>query len=188
MTTVSSITERLIVSGLPPYACDPDRMAGEIRDYDDERDRDVVVALSLRAWAPVFASLEAVLGGELAARLHGDDWRVYQARSVRETLAGSANRSWVAHVNERTTGFVVATIVDADVQLGEIVMLAVDPAVQRQGNGRMLTDHATRWLRDAGMRVAMIGTGGDPGHAPARRVYEHAGYRPLPIARYFKAL
>lgn len=163
-------------------------MAVEIRDYDDERDREVVVGLSLRPRMPVFASQEAVLGDELATRLHGEDWRVYRARSVRETLTSSANRSGIAHVNERTTGLVVATIVDADRHLGEIVMLAVDPAAQRQGNGRMLIDHATRWLRDGGMRVAMIGTGRDPGHAPARRVYEHAGYRLLPIARYFKAL
>jgi hypothetical protein len=34
----------------------------------------------------------------------------------------------------------------------------------------------------------MIDTGGDPGHAPARRVYEKANYNLLPIARYFKAL
>ena len=34
----------------------------------------------------------------------------------------------------------------------------------------------------------MIGTGGDPGHAAARRLYERAGYEKLPIARYFKAL
>ena len=38
--------------------------------------------------------------------------------------------------------------------------------------GRALADHATAWLRDAGMRVAVIGTGGDPGHAPARRLYD----------------
>ena len=38
------------------------------------------------------------------------------------------------------------------------------------------------------MRVAMIGTGGDPGHAPARRVYEKADYTLIPMARYFKAL
>jgi hypothetical protein len=36
--------------------------------------------------------------------------------------------------------------------------------------------------------VAMIGTGGDRGHAPARRVYEKADYRLIPLARYFKAL
>jgi hypothetical protein len=34
----------------------------------------------------------------------------------------------------------------------------------------------------------MVETGGDPGHAPARRTYEKAGYTLMPIARYFKAL
>jgi hypothetical protein len=38
------------------------------------------------------------------------------------------------------------------------------------------------------MRVPVIGTGGDPGHAPARRVYEQAGYRLVPAAQYFKVL
>jgi RimJ/RimL family protein N-acetyltransferase len=38
------------------------------------------------------------------------------------------------------------------------------------------------------MTVAMVEAGGDPGHAPARRVYEKAGYTLLPIARYFKNL
>jgi hypothetical protein len=33
-----------------------------------------------------------------------------------------------------------------------------------------------------------IDTGGDPGHASARRVYEKADYTLMPIARYFKAL
>ena len=51
-----------------------------------------------------------------------------------------------------------------------------------------LTEFGTAWLRDAGMRVAMIGTGGDPGHAPARRVYAKADYTLIPMARYFKAL
>jgi hypothetical protein len=38
------------------------------------------------------------------------------------------------------------------------------------------------------MRVAMVETGGDPGHTAARRVYENADYTLLPVARYFKAL
>ena len=44
------------------------------------------------------------------------------------------------------------------------------------------------WLREAGMTTAMVDTGGDPGHAPARRTYESAGFRVLPIARYLKKL
>jgi GNAT superfamily N-acetyltransferase len=67
-------------------------------------------------------------------------------------------------------------------------MLAVDPACQQHGLGTALTGFATEWLRSSGMRVAMIGTGGDPGHAPARRVYEKADYTLIPMARYFKAL
>jgi hypothetical protein len=34
----------------------------------------------------------------------------------------------------------------------------------------------------------MVETGGDPGHAAARRTYEKAGCVLLPIARYFKNL
>lgn len=67
-------------------------------------------------------------------------------------------------------------------------MLAVDPAAQEQGIGLALTEAATAWLRQAGMRVAMIDTGGDLGHAPARRVYDKPGYTLLPVTRYFKAL
>ena len=67
-------------------------------------------------------------------------------------------------------------------------MLAVDPDAQGRGIGTALTEVATSWLREAGMMVAMVETGSDPGHAPARRVYEKAGYRLLPVARYFKAL
>src|SRR4051812_47063975 len=61
-------------------------VAIHIRDYG-AADHNAVVEPSLRAWTPVFASMEAVLGAELAARLHGEDWRVHQARSVSETLA-----------------------------------------------------------------------------------------------------
>jgi RimJ/RimL family protein N-acetyltransferase len=38
------------------------------------------------------------------------------------------------------------------------------------------------------MAIAMVETGGDPGHAPARAAYEKAGFRVLPLARYFRKL
>lgn len=43
-------------------------------------------------------------------------------------------------------------------------------------------------MKDAGMSIAMVETGGDPGHAPARRTYEKLGFGLLPISRYFKKL
>ncbi len=49
-------------------------------------------------------------------------------------------------------------------------MLAVDPDYQGGGIGTVLTEFALDRLKDAGMAVAMIETGGDPGHAAARPV------------------
>ena len=148
-----------------------------------------IVELSLRAWADGFASMPDLLGDELDVRLHSDDWRGYQSASVQTTLAEPGMRVWVAVDDDgHVVGFVAAIVRDNERQIGEIEMLAVDPAHQNHGIGGALTELATTWLRDQGMRVAMIGTGGDPAHAPARRTYEKAGYTPLPLVRYFKAL
>ncbi len=160
-------------------------MDAEIRDYGAD-DEEAVVWLSLRAWAPVFSSTRRVVGDEIFVRLHGD-WRCYQEKSVVSALSDEAMRVWVADVGAAPVGFVAATL-HPERLLGEIWMLAVDPDHQSRGIGTALTETATEWLRDSGMRVAMVETGGDAGHAPARHVYEKANYTLSPAARYFKAL
>lgn len=64
----------------------------------------------------------------------------------------------------------------------------VDPDYQRRGIAMSLTDFAVDRMKEAGMEIAMVETGGDWGHAPARAAYEKAGFRVLPLARYFKKL
>ncbi|MGI8714887.1 MAG: GNAT family N-acetyltransferase [Solirubrobacteraceae bacterium] len=159
--------------------------AALIRGYRPQ-DEDRVVELSLQAWAPVFASLEQRLGRDIFGRLHRD-WRQDQAAAVRSTLADGAMRVWLAEADRRVVAFVAATL-HRETGIGEICMLAVAPEDQNDGLGTALTHHATDWLLAEGMRVAMVETGGDPGHAPARSVYERAGYTLLPVARYFKAI
>jgi ribosomal protein S18 acetylase RimI-like enzyme len=161
-------------------------MRPRIRPFE-EKDTAAVVELSLRAWAPVFASLERVLGLAVFGRLH-PDWREDQQRAVKEVCAAQDTRVWVAEANGETVGFVSTRVFDLDRNMGEISMLAVDPDHQVGGVGTALTDFALDSLKDAGMRVAMVETGGDPGHAPARRTYEKAGFSLLPIARYFTNL
>jgi GNAT superfamily N-acetyltransferase len=39
-----------------------------------------------------------------------------------------------------------------------------------------------------GVQPAVIATGGDPGHAPARALYERFGFRPLPAVQYYRTL
>ncbi len=94
-----------------------------------------VVALALRAWSPVFASMADVLGPAMYGHLY-PDWAAAQARAVTACC----------------------------------------------------TRYALEAIRQAGCRIAVVATGGDPGHAPARHVYERAGFRALPLVRYHQAL
>jgi ribosomal protein S18 acetylase RimI-like enzyme len=153
----------------------------------EERDVAAVVDLSLRAWAPVFASLERVLGSAVFRRMH-TDWREDQQRAVEEVCASQDTRVWVAEENGKIVGFVATKVFDAEIRMGEITMLAVDPDHQTGGIGTALTEFALDSLQEEGMGIAMVETGGDPGHAPARRTYERAGFTLLPVARYFKNL
>ena len=92
---------------------------------------------------------------------------------------------WVAAHGSVTAGF-VALKLHADDRIGEIYMIAVDPAFQRRGIAKALTDHSLAWFAQAGMTTAMVSTGGDAGHAPARLTYESAGFKPFPIVQYFR--
>jgi ribosomal protein S18 acetylase RimI-like enzyme len=157
-----------------------------IRPFDD-RDAEAVVDLSLRAWTPVFASLERVMGSAIFRRLH-PDWREDQRRAVEDVCVAKEGRVWVAEVGASAVGFVAVELHHPERSMGEISMLAVDPDHQGGGIGTALTEFALDRLKEAGMTVAMVETGGDPGHAAARRTYEKAGYVLLPIARYFKNL
>jgi hypothetical protein len=43
-------------------------------------------------------------------------------------------------------------------------------------------------MREQGCSLALISTGGEVGHAPARHTYEKAGYTAVPSVNYFKPL
>jgi ribosomal protein S18 acetylase RimI-like enzyme len=124
---------------------------------------------------------------EIFGRLYGHDWRHQQRQDVEKTLRDEKSEVWVVEVDGEVAGFVSA-VVDANTHMGEMHMVAVDPDFQNHGLGTQLTDVATDWLRDAGMAVVLVSTGGDIGHAPARRTYEKAGFTPMPVVNYFKAL
>jgi ribosomal protein S18 acetylase RimI-like enzyme len=63
-------------------------------------------------------------------------------------------------------------------------MIAVDPATQRKGIATLLTGHALDEMRARGIDLAIVATGGDPGHTPARRTYEKAGFTACPQVWY----
>ena len=145
-----------------------------------------VVALSLRAWAPVFASFEKVLGATVYKRVY-PNWRSSQAREVAQVCRDHASHAWVAVDRGEPVGFVVI-VMNSESASGDIELLAVDPSHQRRGVAHALIGFAVDQMRAAGAQVASVVTGGDPGHAAARHAYEKAGFTALPLVRYYMAL
>jgi ribosomal protein S18 acetylase RimI-like enzyme len=148
-------------------------------------DVDAVVALSLRAWAPVSASFAKILGPRIYPLVY-PNWSNSQAAAVRAACAGE--HVFVADLGAGPVGFVAVVIRDDDPKSAELDMIAVDPSSQRQGVGEALMTYAVEYLRAAGVVVADIATGGDSAHEPARLLYEKAGFTGLPLARYYRAL
>lgn len=157
----------------------------KIEPYDDSH-LEAIERLSLRAWEPVFESIENTMDPDVY-REHFPDWRESQRTAVRAACTDPDVQVWVAIEGDQVVGFSALKLHTED-RMGEIYMIAVDPDHQRQGFATALTQRSLAWLKEAGMTTAMVETGGDPGHAPARRAYESVGFRVFPVARYFKAL
>ena len=157
-----------------------------IEPYDAHQ-LDAVIRLSLRAWTPVFNSIQKVMDADVYREFYPNDWRVSQQKAVEDVCAAEDTNVWVAIDAGSTVGF-VAVKLDSKSRMGEIYMIAVDPNFQGRGIGSTLIKFALDWMKDAGMSIAMVETGGDRGHAPARCTYEKLGFGLFPVARYFKKL
>jgi GNAT superfamily N-acetyltransferase len=127
------------------------------------------------AFAPVFASFRAILGDE-----------IYELAQKKEDEAQAdllcfylrADAGWELYIavkGNQTIGF-IALKPDPQTSVGEIGLNAVDPIWAGQGVGLAMYEFAVERLRDRGMKVAVVSTGGDASHEPARRAYRKAGF------------
>jgi GNAT superfamily N-acetyltransferase len=157
-----------------------------IREFRKD-DLGAIIELSLRAWEPVFASVRQVLGDTVFLRLH-PDWKEDQADEVRSACNNEERGVFVAEMDGRPVGFVVVALNAFHEGMGAIDIIGVDPDYHRRGISSRLTEFAIEHMRRRGMDIAVVETGGDPGHQPARAAYEAAGFTLLPIARYFRLL
>lgn len=154
-------------------------------------DMEDLVQLSLLAWTPVFHSFEQTLGTKIYTLIF-PDWKKTQREVVEKICKGHEKTlTWVAEVDGIITGFIAYTLnskENGQDNTGEVELLAVHPAYQNSGIGTELNHFALQKLKEGGMKLAVVATGGDPGHAPARRSYEKAGYIALPSIRYYQDL
>ncbi|SNY37740.1 Acetyltransferase (GNAT) family protein [Pseudooceanicola antarcticus] len=158
----------------------------EIRPYAPDH-RDAVLDLVLRAWQDIMPRTRDAVPGFVYDNFYPEGWQVRQRRDVAALLEDDPAASWVALKDDLPVGILCLRAHPED-RMGEIHLLAVDPAHQRQGIGTALMARAEEILRDLGLQMVMVETVGDSGHAPARKAYEGQGFKPWPVARYFKKL
>ncbi|MCX6048398.1 MAG: GNAT family N-acetyltransferase [Chloroflexi bacterium] len=157
-----------------------------IRPFSNN-DLAAIVQLSVLAWEPVFHSFQQVLGPAIFPLIY-PDWPTIQKEAVASVCQeGEKYTILVAEVDGNVAGFLAYELNHKD-KTGEVYMLAVHPDYQKRGIGTTLNELALEKMQESGMKLAVVGTGGDPGHAPARRSYEKVGYTALPLVRYYKDL
>ena len=128
--------------------------------------------------------MQKALGDQVNARLY-PDWIASQTEAVRTTCTNPKVVTSVAEGDTALVGFVCVVLRPIE-KTGEIDLIAVDPAAQRQRIGTALVERAITQIKGADCSLVEVATGGDPGHAPARALYEQAGFTPLPLVRYYR--
>lgn len=140
------------------------------------------------AFGPVFQSFREIVGERISA-LGLADAEAEQAQHLDDLCrAGSAAQVFVAMLGDTIAGFFAVTM-DTDKRIGEIGLNAVHPDHAGEGIGTRMYEYAIARMKEQGMALATVSTGGDASHAPARRAYEKAGFGPgLPSVYLYRVL
>ena len=144
--------------------------------------------LTIETFRPFYEdSFRPLVGEVVFANQHGN-WRDDYRRQVAGLHdPGQHKYVAVAEAEGDIAGY-VAWSADPVRRNGSIEILAVAAGYRRHHAGTALCEHAFGALRALGAEVVVIGTGGDPFHAPARALYETLGCTPLPVAVYYRRL
>ncbi len=160
-------------------------MGFEIRAYQED-DYSEVMDISILAFEPIFTSFQSILGQNIFPILY-PDWRKSQRDGIAKVMEEERYEVWVGELDGRLIAFLVIEYQQEDLT-GEIQLLAVHPGFQMHGYGTEMNFFALQKMKERGMRLAVVATGGDAAHTPARKSYEKAGFVGLPLVRYYKEL
>ncbi len=143
------------------------------------------VQIAIAAWTPIREIFRKELGDELYEGFF-TDWQASKRSDVERGLM--SGRGYVALLDGRVVGFISYMLSD-DGKIGTIGTNAVAADCRGRGIGPRLYAFVQEKMRGEGAIFARVETGGDDGHAPARRAYEKAGFeRFLPHRCYYKKL
>ena len=140
------------------------------------------------AFRPIFRSFRRIVGKAIAEVAFAAAEQEQADLLDRYCGAESDREVLVVEIDPDIVGFCALTC-DQDSKVGEIDLNAVHPDHQGKGIGTWMFEAALERMRAAGMKVATVGTGGDPSHAFARRAYAKAGFGPaIPSVYLYREL
>jgi len=150
-------------------------------------DTEAMAAIAALAWTPIYAHY-----AELQRRLLGEVVFVrrpeQKAEEVRRFCRERADQALVTEQCGRLVGF-ITYMLDRERRCGIIGSNGVAPEHAGKGVGTLQCERVLEVFRQQGMHSAELITGLDDAHAPARRMYEKAGFVPvLPSVRYMRLL
>ena len=120
------------------------------------------------AFAPVFASFRSILGEKIYDLAQAREDEAQGELLVSLLAPESGWKVYAAKMDCTVVGFVSIQL-SQDTQVGEIGLNAVHPDRGGKGVGTTMFNFAIARMKEAGMQVATVATGGDPSHAPTRR-------------------
>ena len=157
-----------------------------IRQFRDE-DFDAVLKITLLAFAPIHESFHNILGDQIFNIVY-PDWRESYRQYLKSLTRSQDKENFlVAEENDLVIGYIVYSM-NADKKFGELGLNAVHPDHQNKGVGFQMYESVLTRMKEQGIALVEVSTGGYFSHAPARRAYEKCGFTPLPLVRYYKAV
>jgi predicted N-acetyltransferase YhbS len=146
-----------------------------------------ILQITIAAFAPIHESFRGILGDDIFDAVY-PDWQGGYREYV-DMLAQNeeAQDILVAEEDGSVVGFIMYHM-DFEKKAGELGLNAVHPEHQNKGIGSAMYQYVLAEMKQQGIELVEVATGGDSSHAPARRAYEKAGFIAFPLARYYKRL
>ena len=145
-----------------------------MREFRDS-DLDAILEIAVAAWQPVFESTKDIVGNELFELAYPDPDSRKRSSIAKACRRDDPTIVWVAERDGEIAGF-ITLMMNHETLVSEIGNNAVSPSSQGHGIGTEMYEFALAEMKQAGMTSAVVTTGGDDAHAPARRAYEKAGF------------
>ena len=111
-------------------------------------------------------------------RIGDESWDRWLVPKAMSRLWAEISCTLVTEAEGEIVGF-ISYALDRAREVGSVHFNAVHADYQGHGVGTAQVGKVLQIFRDEGIKYATVGTGLNEGHAPARRVYEKAGFAPV---------